>query len=105
MSVGLSVLCLPVSLIAVAVGQLLFKMHCLRRRKLLLFLSFCAFILGPVFSFLALHHLSLSVVYMSTALTNVLVLVLSRIFLHENITGRHMVSMGFIVAGIVIFNI
>lgn len=102
--VASSVLCLAIALFATATGQLLFKMYYVRARKVFLFSALGTFIVVPAFSYLALLNLSLAAVYMSTAFTNVLVLVMSRVFLKESIAGRHLIAMGFIVAGIVIFN-
>ncbi len=104
LKVASSLLCLAIALFATATGQLLFKMYYVRARRVFLFSALGTFIIVPAFSYLALLNLSLAAVYMSTAFTNVLVLVMSRIFLDEIIAKRHMIAMAFIVAGIFIFN-
>jgi len=99
-----SVICLTIALIGTAIGQLFFKMHYQHTGKIFLFSALGTFAMVPVFSYLALLNLSLAVVYMSTALTSVLVLVLSHFFLNERITKQHMMAMVFIVFGVLLFN-
>jgi drug/metabolite transporter (DMT)-like permease len=61
------------------------------------------FLGATVFAYLALRALPLGTVYMSTALTQVLVSILSWWVLDERLTGDHQVAMAFIVLGIVVY--
>jgi len=87
-----------------AVGQLLFRMHYVRAGKVYLVAAFSTFLAVPAFSYFALLNLSLSFVYMSTALIHVMVLFLSYVFLHERMSSRQLASTALIVAGILVFN-
>jgi drug/metabolite transporter (DMT)-like permease len=79
-------------------------MYYVHLRKIYLAAALSTFLAVPLFSYLALIHLTLAFVYMSTALTHVMVLILSRMFLKEHITCRQYLSIVLIVIGIVIFN-
>lgn len=88
-----------------ALGQLLFKMYYINGRTGYVIFAVGMFVTVPVFSYLALANLSLAIVYMSTALTHVLVVVMSRIVLHEMLSRRRIVAGGLIVLGVVLFNV
>ncbi len=102
---NLSIFCLVLALFATATGQMFFKMHFQHVGSVFLFLALGTFAIIPVCSYLALLNLSLAAVYMTMALTNVLVLVMSHFFLKERITKRHIVAVTFIVFGVLLFNV
>jgi drug/metabolite transporter (DMT)-like permease len=101
----LSLLSLLFALFFTAVGQLLFRMYYVRTNKIYIVTALGMFVAVPVFSYLALLNLTLAFVYMSTALTHVLVLIMSHIFLKEQLAKKQYVSMSLIIAGIIIFNL
>ncbi|MGA7304153.1 MAG: hypothetical protein WBW88_04735 [Rhodothermales bacterium] len=96
---------LSLALVFTALGQLCYKVYFVRRRRLYVILAITLFVLVPPFAFLALRHLGLGLVYMSTALTQLMVLGLSRVVLKERIGGAHVVAMALIVAGVVLYGI
>lgn len=96
---------LAVALLSTALSQFLLKLYHVRSKIYLVVLALCLFGSIPVFSYLALRELELSTVYVSTAITQVMVLFLSKQFLHEKITQDMAKSIGLILAGIVVFAI
>ena len=95
---------LLLALLCTSVGQLLFRMSYVRTKKIYLAASLGTFLAVPVFNYFALLNLTLAFVYMSTALTHVLVLIMSHMFLKEHLTRKQYVSMSLIVVGIITFN-
>lgn len=106
MTIGMaqSLASLAVALLATSIGQLLFKLHYQRPGSRYLYGALGTFILIPPVTYLALINISLAAVYMSTALSNILVLVMSRIVLKERITRRHAIAATLIIIGIIVFN-
>jgi drug/metabolite transporter (DMT)-like permease len=92
------------ALLFTAVGQLLFRMYYVRTKKKYLITAIGMFLSVPFFSYFALLNFTLAFVYMSTALIHVLVLIMSHLFLKEQLTRKKYASMLFIVIGILIFN-
>lgn len=88
-----------------ATAQLFFKLFNQKHRLAYLLLSIALFGLTPFMSYLALKELELSVVYMSTAITYVLVMYLARIVLKETIDKRQIYAVSLIVVGVLTFNI
>lgn len=101
----LSLAFLLFALLGTSVGQLLFKMHYVYAKKIYLIAALGVFLTVPVFNYLALLNLPLAFVYMSTAVTHVLVLGMSNLFLNESLTRKQYVSMSLIVLGIITFNL
>lgn len=100
-----SLMSLLFTLLLTAVGQLLFRMYYVRKKKIYLATALGAFLAVPFLSYLALLNLSLAFVYMSTALIHVLVLIMSHIFLKEHLIPKQYISMSLIVVGIIVFNL
>lgn len=63
------------------------------------------FTITPLFSFQALKTLSIDIVYLSTALNIVLILLFSTLFLREQVPKRKIFASLFIVLGVLIFNL
>lgn len=95
---------LLLALLSTAAGQLLFRMHYVYKKKAYLIAALATFLAVPLFSYLALLNLTLAFVYMSTALTHIIVLVMSRLFLKEQLARKQYISMSLIVIGILVFN-
>lgn len=104
MSTSLAVFSLVGALFATSVGHINFKLYYLRSKNIYLVVSLFFFGMAPVLSFFSLIRLSLGTVYISTAFTQVLILILSKTILKENINKDHIISMFFIVFGIIIYN-
>lgn len=107
MTIGMvpSIVGLVIALLATAIGQLLFKLHYQRPGNRYLYGALGTFILIPPVTYVALVNISLAAVYMSTALSNVLVLVMSRVVLKERISRRHAMAATLIIVGIMVFNL
>ena len=99
----LAILALAASLICTAAGMVTFKHYYRSRRRADLVWSVLLFAGVPLTTFLALRGLSLGLVYMATAATQVLVLLMSRFFLGERIGPKALPGIALILAGIIIY--
>lgn len=98
-------LTLLLALLLTAAGQVLFKHYYRTRRPWDRYLAVALFVAVPAINFVSLRGLPFGLVYMSTAGTQVLVLVMSYFFLGERIPARALPAVGLILAGIVIYGI
>jgi drug/metabolite transporter (DMT)-like permease len=103
MNFPLALAALVFALIATAFGQILFKLYFAKKNIYILGLALGLFIVTPALSFIAQMQLPLDVVYMSTASTYIMVLFLSRFFLHETISYRQILGALVIASGIIIY--
>lgn len=92
------------ALLATAAGQLTYKLYYLRKARWLLAATAGLFLLAPFFSYLAQRELSLDVVYMATALTIVMVMLGSVLWLGEKLQRRHIWGAILIISGILLYN-
>ena len=89
-----------------ALAQLFYKLYVSKhRRRSLLVLALSLFGLAQVGFFIALTFLDLGVVYMSTGVIQVIVLLLSRFVLQENISSDHWIAVGLIFGGLVLYSL
>ena len=92
------------ALTGTALGQLNFKLFYARNRRwrnlVIAFLFFCAV---PFCSYIALHRLTIGLVYMCTAVTQLLVLGLSHFVLKEKLNRNHAIALVLIITGIIIY--
>ena len=95
---------LAVALLATAIGQLVFKHASLRRSRSGTIAAAAIFCVAPVASFLALRQLSIATVYVSTALSQIIVVMMSLELFQERYSGRQWAGLALILAGVVIFN-
>jgi drug/metabolite transporter (DMT)-like permease len=100
----MTLLPLVLAILSTAGAQILYKLFFLRRKKIYLVATVGLFGMAPAMNYLALKHWPLISVYMATALTYVLVLILAKSVLGETIGRRKIYSMLLIVTGVVIFN-
>ncbi|MDH5527346.1 MAG: EamA family transporter [Nitrospirota bacterium] len=91
------------ALISTALAQVSYKAYFRDRRLPLLVLALGLFVSAAACSYLALRGLTLGVVYMSTALTHVMVAALSWRLLGERLTRDHGIGLALITAGIVMY--
>ena len=96
---------LCISLLATALAQLAFKSFFSARRGLLLATAIALFLVVPYTTYNALKGLPLATVYVATAATQLLVVVLSLVVLGERYTSRQYAGLGLVLVGIVIFNL
>nr|WP_321258817.1 SMR family transporter [uncultured Pseudodesulfovibrio sp.] len=93
------------AIVATAFAQIIFKYAITKRHKIWLATALLLFCIAPLMSCLALKTLSLSTVYMATGLTYVLVILMAKCFLKEQMTKQKISAMLLIVAGVIVFNI
>ena len=98
-------LALAAVLVATASGQLLYKLYFVRERDVRCVVAAIGlFLAAPVCSYLALHGgLTLGMVYMSTALTHLMVGGMSRAVLREPLTRHHAAALVLIAGGLVLY--
>lgn len=69
------------------------------------FIAYVLYIIVTVFTVYALKEIPLKLFYTATSLKFVLVLILSKLVLYEKINSKKVIAIGFIVSGVIIFNI
>ncbi|HEB27822.1 MAG TPA: hypothetical protein ENI05_08615 [Porticoccus sp.] len=100
----MTMLPLALAIASTAGAQILYKLFFLRKGKIYLVGALVLFCLAPFMSYIALKQWPLSTVYMATALTYVLTLILAKFVLGESINRRKALAIILIVSGVVIFN-
>ena len=92
------------ALVGTALGQLNFKLFFVKNKcwqnMIFAIVFFCAV---PFCAYFALRQLTIGLVYMCTAATQLMVLCLSHYILKEKLTKNHTVSLILIIAGILIY--
>jgi multidrug transporter EmrE-like cation transporter len=96
---------LVAGLLFTAAGQVCFKHYYASRRRLDLLAAFALFGLVPVMNFLALRGIAFGLVYMSTAVTQVLVLIMCWVFLGEKLQRSTLPGIALILAGIIVYTL
>ena len=66
--------------------------------------AYSLYVLATVFTVYALKEIPLKLFYTATSIKFVLILMMSRIILHEKIDKNKLISVGLIVSGVIIFN-
>jgi len=90
-------------IVLTAGGQVQFKRYHLHHRRLDLLGSLAMFGLVPLINFVALRGMSFGFVYMSTAATQILVLLMCRVFLGEKLGREALPGILLILAGIIVY--
>lgn len=93
------------AIISTALGQFFYKIFSSTQKISFFYLTVFTFILAPVFNMLALKFYSVDIVYMFTALTILLVVLLSKFFLKEQVARKQVVGVGLIILGVIIYAI
>lgn len=88
---------------ATALGQMAYKLYFARRALPVLAAAVLLFLTATACTYLALKGLSIGMVYMSTAVSQLLVAGLARLVLKETLTRDHGVALALIVAGVVLY--
>jgi multidrug transporter EmrE-like cation transporter len=98
-----SIVALIASLVCTAAGMVTFKQYYRTGRRADFIWAIVLFAGVPITTFFALRGLSLGFVYMSTAITQVLVLGMSHYLFDDRIPPRALPAIVLILAGIVIY--
>ena len=103
MTPALGVGALAVGLFAASFGQVAFKLWATRGSRSRLVAALALFMVGQLGFFAALTQLEIGVVYMTTALSQILVLGLARGLVSERLTRDHAIAVGLIAVGVVLY--
>jgi multidrug transporter EmrE-like cation transporter len=95
---------LGTALLATATGQLVFKQASMRRSLVLTVLAVAAFGMATLSNFFALHGLSIATVYVSTAFSQLIVVMFSLLIFRERYSFRQWAGLGLILVGVIVFN-
>jgi len=93
------------AVLTTALGQFFYKKFALNKKKIYLIISVSLFAIVPLFNFIALKEISIDIVYMSTSLTIILVIFLSKVFLNEKVDIKLYSGVLIILLGIIIYNL
>jgi len=96
---------LGIAILCTGGGQILYKYYANEKKIIYLIFTLLAFILIPVFNFLALKGLSYDTVYMAAAFTIAMVLGMSVLLLNEKINKVQLGGATLIMVGIVVYNL
>ncbi len=94
---------LALALVTAAVGQVTYKLYFRAGKRHYLVLTVFFFVLASVCAFLALKQLSIGIVYMSTALSQLLVAGLAWGVLKEPLSRDHGIALALITSGVVLY--
>jgi drug/metabolite transporter (DMT)-like permease len=94
---------LALALVTASLGQVMYKSYSKKNSYSQLFGCIFCFCLTPVASYLALKGIGLDVVYMATSLNSFIIIVLSKLFLEENINRHQLIGAVFIFLGVVVY--
>ena len=93
------------AILSTAFGQFFYKKYSLTGKRKYYSFTIFLFLITPVFSFFALQQISIDIVYVFTALTIFVVMLLSKIFLKEDIQRNTYKGVFLILVGVVIYAI
>lgn len=95
---------LALSIVCVAIAQVLFKAYFNRRQWQVLACAIGFFVIVPYTSYHALKGLPLATVYVATAASQLLVVLISLTLMGERYSARQYVGFLLVLAGMVIYN-
>lgn len=91
------------AVVLTALGQTFYKLYKVKQKRIFFVSTIITFLMIPIFSILALKHLSIDVVYISTAFGIILVVFFSKILLNEKITFLKLLGLIIIFLGVLIY--
>lgn len=91
------------AILTTAIGQFFYKKYAINGNIKFLIITLFLFIITPIFSFLALKKIPIDIVYVSTSLTILVVVALSKFLLNESIEKKTYLGILFIIIGVVIY--
>jgi len=98
---------LTLAILSTSFGQLLLKKYNTssgKKKSNKLIISILLLIGVPVYIYLALQHISFAIVFISNALSIILVVVISNIFLKEYLNQKKIIGIVFVLLGVFILN-
>lgn len=98
---------LMLAILSTSFGQLLLKKYnisSIKKISSILVVSILLLISVPVYTYLSLQYISFAIVFISDAISIVLVVVISNIFLKEYLNQKKLIGIVFILLGIFILN-
>jgi len=104
-SPAMSMFALAIDLAAIAVSQVLYKSYFTDRNPVKLFGCLALFAVIPPASYYALQNIGVHYVYTSTAISQVLIIILARYILSESISRKKATAVALIVLGVLLFNL
>jgi drug/metabolite transporter (DMT)-like permease len=89
------------AVLGTSIGQLLLKKHNIQNNKLSNYLFFALLLLVsvPIFIYLSLIYISFIIVFLSDALSIILVVTISNIFLKESLNKKKLIGIILIIVG------
>jgi drug/metabolite transporter (DMT)-like permease len=96
---------LALSLSCTALAQVAFKSYFKRRSNLALAAAVGFFLLVPFTTYQALKGMSLATVYVATAASQLLVVLISLAFMGEHYSRRQYLGFSLVLAGIIVYNL
>jgi len=96
---------LAVSLTCTALAQVAFKSYFRKRRLATLACAIAFFMLVPFTTYQALKGLSLATVYVATAASQLLVVLISLAFMGERYSRRQYLGFSLVLAGIIVYSL
>jgi drug/metabolite transporter (DMT)-like permease len=96
---------LALSLLLVAIAQISFKHYFKARQLPVLACAIILFLMVPFTTYNALKGLPLATVYVATAASQLLVVLISLVFMGERYSKRQYWGFSLVLAGIIVFNI
>ncbi|MBD0400819.1 EamA family transporter [Flammeovirga sp. EKP202] len=100
----MQILFISLAVLFTSLGQISYKKYANSQKNFYLTLTISLFLIVPIMNFSALKYTSLDIVYMSTSITIVISLILSRFLLKEKATKKQLLSSLLITLGIIIYN-
>ena len=94
---------LSVSFLMTAIGQVVYKLFAETHNKWHFIAAVSAFMVAPFTSFIALHGIDAGMVYIGAASSQVLILILSKYILLEEVSKDHVIAMGLILIGLITY--
>ena len=99
----LSYFSLFLAILATAFGQFFYKKFALTKNRKYYFITISLFVFVPFLNFIALKNIAIDIVYIFTSLTIFLVLLFSKLFLHEQILLQTYKGVSIIILGVIIY--
>ncbi len=95
---------LAIALVTTALAQVAFKLYFMKRDWRLIIVATALFAMAPYATYRALETLALATVYVATAASQLLIVVLSLAVLGERYAPRQYAGLALVLAGIVLYN-
>jgi multidrug transporter EmrE-like cation transporter len=93
---------LGMAIFATSIGQLLLKKHNMQDNKVSNYLLLALFLLVsvPILIYLSLIYISFTIVFLADAISIILVVVVSKVFLSETLNYKKVIGISLIIVGI-----